>query len=99
MEVRFSKAFSYYFVYLVQDYNVPSNCVYADYCTNPHYIGCVVGRVTNRIKGASFVIDDKEYHLTANEAPNHLHGGAVGFNKVLLLCKYAVPVQSECQVL
>jgi aldose 1-epimerase len=53
-----------------------------DYRTNSHYIGCVVGRVTNRIKGASFVIDGREHHLTANDPPNHLHGGTVGFNKV-----------------
>ena len=53
-----------------------------DYQTNSHYIGCVVGRVTNRIKGGSFVLDGKEHHLTPNEPPNHLHGGTAGFNKV-----------------
>lgn len=56
----------------------------SDYRRNSHYIGCVVGRVTNRIKGALFVIDNKEYFLTPNEAPNHLHGGAVGFNGIYM---------------
>jgi aldose 1-epimerase len=56
---------------------------YNDYHTNSPYIGCIVGRVTNRIKGASFTLGNKEHRLTPNEAPNHLHGGTVGFNKVV----------------
>lgn len=56
--------------------------VHADYRTNPFYLGCSVGRVANRIKKATFVLDEKTYHVTANAPPNSLHGGTVGFNKV-----------------
>lgn len=38
-------------------------------------IGATVGRVANRIGGASFDIDGKTYLLTANDGKNTLHGG------------------------
>ena len=43
--------------------------------------GAIVGRVANRIGGARFVLDGKEYLLPANEGANHLHGGAQGLAK------------------
>lgn len=47
------------------------------------YFGCTVGRVANRIRGASFALGDHAYRLAANEGPNHLHGGpARSFDKV-----------------
>jgi len=49
------------------------------YATNPFYLGCVVGRVANRIAGASFELDGMSYRLAANNGPNHLHGGPGGF--------------------
>ena len=52
------------------------------YKSNPPYIGCTVGRCTNRTGGAKCTIDGKEYQLSANAPPNQLHGGEVGFNKV-----------------
>jgi len=39
------------------------------------YFGCVVGRVANRIAGASFLLDGKTYTLAKNNGPNSLHGG------------------------
>lgn len=39
------------------------------------YYGAPVGRYANRIRGAKFTIDGKEYRLTANENGNTLHGG------------------------
>lgn len=42
------------------------------------YFGAVVGRVANRIGGASFELDGKQYTLDANEGKNTLHGGAEG---------------------
>lgn len=54
----------------------------ADYEANPGpHLGALVGRVAGRIKGASFVLSGKEYHLTANAAPNCLHGGEKGYAK------------------
>lgn len=44
------------------------------------YFGSTVGRYANRIAGAQFSLDGKQYTLTKNDGPNHLHGG---FNKVL----------------
>ncbi|XP_060529242.1 galactose mutarotase-like isoform X1 [Cylas formicarius] len=48
---------------------------------NP-YFGATVGRVANRIGGASFTIDGVTYNVTANEGKNILHGGLKGFDKV-----------------
>jgi len=39
------------------------------------YFGCVVGRVANRIAGASFTLEGKTYTLAKNNGPNALHGG------------------------
>ena len=47
------------------------------------YLGATVGRFANRIAGAKFELDGKTYQLAANEPPNHLHGGEIGFNKRL----------------
>ena len=53
------------------------------YTSNPPYIGCIVGRVANRIGRARFVLDGREFALATNMAPNHVHGGVEGFNKKL----------------
>jgi aldose 1-epimerase len=45
------------------------------------HIGAVIGRYANRIKGAQFVLEGTAYHLIANNGPNTLHGGPVGFDK------------------
>ena len=44
------------------------------------YLGATVGRYGNRIGGAKFSLDGKEFTLPKNDGANHLHGG---FNKVL----------------
>jgi len=50
--------------------------------TNP-FFGALVGRYANRIGGAKFALDGKEYHLAANDGPDGLHGGLKGFDKQL----------------
>lgn len=54
-----------------------------DYINGNSYFGCIVGRFGNRINKGRFKLDGKEYQLTINDGENHLHGGTVGFNKVL----------------
>lgn len=53
----------------------------ADYEVNGPYFGCIAGRYANRIALGRFNLDGKTYQLAATDGPNHLHGGAHGFNK------------------
>lgn len=46
------------------------------------YFGATVGRYCNRIAGAAFRLGRKIHLLSANQGPNCLHGGHMGFDKV-----------------
>lgn len=54
-----------------------------DYEAQDKYMGATVGRVANRIGGASFVLEGHTYPLAANNGPNCLHGGMRGFDRAV----------------
>jgi len=53
------------------------------YASNCCYLGAIVGRYGNRIAKGEFELNDTSYSLATNNGPNHLHGGLVGFDKVV----------------
>ncbi len=55
------------------------------------YIGSTIGRYANRIRGASFELDDTTWHLENNDGENTNHGGYNGFNSRIF--KYAITVE------
>lgn len=52
-----------------------------EYLRHRLYMGCVVGRVANRIAGGRFELGGRTYQLECNNGPHHLHGGAEGFSR------------------
>jgi aldose 1-epimerase len=54
-----------------------------DYLKGDAYIGATIGRVANRIAASRFTLDQRVYTLAANDGPHHLHGGRIGFDKVV----------------
>jgi aldose 1-epimerase len=51
-----------------------------NYLKRHPYFGALIGRYGNRIGKAHFFLNGEEYKLAANNGPNTLHGGNVGFN-------------------
>lgn len=47
------------------------------------YQGLIAGRYANRIGGARFTLNGKEYTLPKNDGENSLHGGNLGFSYVV----------------
>lgn len=51
------------------------------YKKDPSYLGAIIGRVANRISGASFSLDGRVYHLEAEGKNYQLHGGPGGIGR------------------
>lgn len=54
-----------------------------DYLKQPQYFGSTVGRFANRLAGGRFKLDGKTWQTPINNGANALHGGTLGFDKVL----------------
>ena len=59
----------------------------AEYVAKSPYLGCLVGRYGNRIAKGEFTLDGQTYSLAKNDGENHLHGGRIGFDKVVWSAK------------
>lgn len=53
------------------------------YIQNTGYLGVIVGRCANRIAEGKFRLNGIEYRLAVNDGKNHLHGGEMGFSRVM----------------
>lgn len=51
------------------------------YLDSNAYMGAVVGRWANRIRGGRFRLDGIDYKVDRNDGGNHLHGGHDGFHR------------------
>ena len=60
-------------------------------CPGERFFGAAVGRMANRLGGACFELDGKLYRLPANDNGNTLHGGNLGFDRVMWTVKEVRP--------
>lgn len=50
------------------------------YENGTEYFGATVGRCCGQVENATYTLDGKEYHLTANYLTHNMHGGFKGFS-------------------
>lgn len=66
----------------------------ADYQAKSPFFGALIGRYGNRIAHGKFTLDGKTYTLPLNDKPGgipcSLHGGTVGFDKVMWQSRTAI---------
>jgi aldose 1-epimerase len=59
----------------------------AEYILDSPYFGALIGRIGNRVADGKFELNGKTYNLVTNNFPDdipcHLHGGTVGYDKVV----------------
>ena len=67
-----------------------------DYLHRNMYFGALIGRYANRIEDGVFELNGVEYHLAKNDGENHLHGGLVGYDKVLWDAEIINEEDKEC---
>jgi aldose 1-epimerase len=53
----------------------------AEYLQQYPWLGAAVGRYANRIKNATFPLEGKIIHVSANQGSDQLHGGHEGFDR------------------
>ncbi len=70
-----------------------------DYITESPYFGSIVGRYGNRIAKGKFNLNDTEYSLVTNNDENHLHGGNIGFDKVVWKAETKIDSNSSSLIL
>ncbi|MCY1722059.1 galactose mutarotase [Prolixibacteraceae bacterium Z1-6] len=66
-----------------------------EYLGSYPYFGAIIGRFGNRIAKGHLEIEGKTYEMAINNGPNHLHGGAVGFDRKLFA---AETIENETEV-
>jgi aldose 1-epimerase len=60
--------------------NFPKQSQYVSH--NTPYFGETIGRIANRVKDGKILnLNSTSYQLAINNAPNHLHGGNIGWGK------------------
>jgi len=70
-----------------------------DYITESPYFGSIVGRYGNRIAKGKFNLNGTEYELATNNDENHLHGGNIGFDKVIWKSETKIDSNSSSLIL
>ena len=63
-----------------------------EYLACDDFLGATVGRVANRIRGGTFVLDGVRHRLPVNDRGNTLHGGPGGFDRL----DWTVVEHGEC---